>query len=232
VALVYSAVGASVALSLAWEVAELTPNPHSAAQLAAFVIPAFASLPETFGEAIGVFGWVDTLMPKPAYAIWGLAEVALVATALMVGRRREVRLLELLIFAAGGIVVLLTALVVLPTGAAAQGRYMLPVLVVIPLFAGEVLWCNRARARAAWANQVAIVLVAVAGSIQFVALYTNAHRFAVGLSGPWWFLGTAEWQPPLGWAIWMVLALVGAGCIASSAWVIGRVGLPGVRAAR
>jgi hypothetical protein len=40
---------------------------------------------------------------------------------------------------------------------------------------------------------------------------------AVGTDGPVLFPGDAQWSPPLGWAPWIVLAVVGAGCLAAAA---------------
>ena len=37
----------------------------------------------------------------------------------------------------------------------------------------------------------------------------NARREAVGIDGPWWPFGAAQWSPPLGWTPWVVLAAVG-----------------------
>jgi len=47
-------------------------------------------------------------------------------------------------------------------------------------------------------------------ALQFVALYLNSRRYAVGTKGPVWFLSDAQWQPLLGWVPWLVFGLVGA----------------------
>ena len=90
----------------------------------------------------------------------------------------------------------------LRTGYGAQGRHVLPALVLPPLYAGEVL---RGR-RLAWLPVAAGVLWAVG---QGVAWITNARRAAVGTDGSYWFFGDAQWSPPLGWWPWAVLAAAG-----------------------
>ena len=107
------------------------------------------------------------------------------------------------------VVALLMTLVVsvfqLRTGYGAQGRHVLPVLVLVPLCAGEIL--RRRPQGLGW-------LLPAAGGLwaggQAVAWLANARRAAVGTDGSWWFFGAAEWSPPGGWWPWAVLAAAGA----------------------
>jgi len=210
---------AAVALNIGWQLA-VTPTSRPVSQVLGFIPAAVLSLPETFGEAIGVFGWDDTLMPRPAYAAFGFALVALLSTALFVGRRREVRVLELALVVVTGLIVALTAAVILPTGFTAQGRYMLPALMVLPLLAGEIVHLNRGRLGEAWSGAMVIGLVGVTALVQMVAWYAAAHRFAVGTGGPWLFFASARWEPPWGWWPWTSLAGLGTVALLISA-IIG-----------
>ncbi len=71
-------VGAAMLLGLAWQLVGAPPQPRSPSELLAFLGPSLVAIPETFGEVIGVFGWQNTLMPRAAYAIWGIAEITVV----------------------------------------------------------------------------------------------------------------------------------------------------------
>jgi hypothetical protein len=43
--------------------------------------------------------------------------------------------------------------------------------------------------------------------------YVNAKRYAVGGSGPEWFLGRAAWSPPAGWWTWLAAVLLAGACL-------------------
>src|SRR5205823_2271597 len=104
--------------------------------------------------------------------------------------------------------VLLHAFVLRPIGWALQGRHVLPLFVVAPLIAGEIAARRTAalhRSRRAW-----VAAIAAVAAVQLVALYSDAHRSAVGVTGSWLFPLTAEWSPPSGWLLVLALGLCGA----------------------
>jgi hypothetical protein len=208
------AIGATA--NLVWQVAVLAPGARSISEVLSFIGPSIGALPETFGEAIGVFGWQDTLMPRPVYGVWGLALIALIAAALLVGRLREIRTVELVLLASGALTVALSAFAVMPTGFAIQGRYMLPALITVPFLSGEVMHRNRNKAKGSWASGLVVVLAACVALVQLAGWYSNAHRYAVGRDGPWLFLTSAQWQPRLGWPLLLAVATAGAACIIAS----------------
>lgn len=220
-AAVLTVVAVGVAMNIGWQAVVTRPSPQHLADLLSFLGPAIASVPETLGEAIGVFGWDDTLMPRPLYGAWGFSIVALLAAALLLGKLREVRVLEFLLLGSAALIVGLTAFAVLPTGFAAQGRYVLPTLMVLILFAGEVVHRNRKGRGGRRMQAVMLPLAIVAATVQLAAWYTSAHRYSVGTSGPWFFFPSSQWQPPLGWVLWTVVATVGAVAIALSAALPG-----------
>lgn len=196
--------------NLAWQLTVLPPTARTLTATIAFLGPSILSIPETIGEAIGVFGWQDTLMPRPWYAVWGLLVVALIAAALTRGRRAELRRLEAILLGVAFLMLLVPAVVLLPTGYAVQGRYLLPALSAVPLVAGEMVRRSEAGGASRSTNLLMAAAAVGVGAVQFVAWYSNAHRYAVGLTGRWLFLADAQWQPPLGWAPWLMLALAGA----------------------
>jgi len=184
---------------------DLTPVRASLAE-------ALAQLPRLQMEQIGVFNHLEFAMPWWTYDLWCALAVALVATALVVSTQRQRLLLLASIVAVLAVPVLLIAATMRHTGFGAQGRYVLPFSIVVPLLAGEILVRRYERLRALDAHRLFLPFAAAAGFVQFVAWWTNARRFAVGVGGPQWFLSSAEWSPPWGWTLWLTLAAAG-GCL-------------------
>ena len=214
------AVGVGMASSLVWEIA-VQPHPVRRVGTAVRDIPGEVRLlPIILDEAIGVFGWLDTRMSRPAYLLWKALLVGLIAAALVVARRRQ-RLVVTALVLAGAAVTVAVAVLNRPTGFGAQGRYVLPFLVVVPLVAGEVLFGRRHR-RAFRPSWLPLTVAATVAVVHADAWYTNARRYAVGLPGPHNFLGRAAWAPPLGWVCWMVV--VGLGLV-----VLVLAGMTGLR---
>jgi hypothetical protein len=207
---------AAMILGLGWQLLAFPPEPHPASQLAAFLGPSLTAIPEAFGEVIGVFGWQDILMPRAAYAVWGLALVALIAPALLRGRRRERLSLDLSILSFFAVVVAISAVVELPTGFAVQGRHVLPIAMALPLISGEILYRNATRIGPRSVARIGALVGVPAALVQFVGWYSSAHRYAVGLGGPWLFLGRADWTPAGGWVLWVAIAAAGATLVATS----------------
>jgi hypothetical protein len=58
----------------------------------------------------------------------------------------------------------------------------------------------------------------LAALVQGVAWYANARYAAVGVDGPWNFIGEAQWSPPWGWEPWL-------GLVAAGAAIYGSVGM-------
>jgi hypothetical protein len=170
-------------------------------------------------EQIGVFDYLEVVMPWWAYDLWRGLAVALVVTALLVSTRQQRLLLLTSITAVLAVPVLLVAATMRHTGFGAQGRYVLAFSIVVPLLAGEILCRRYERLRALDAHRLFLPFAATAGFVQFVAWWTNARRFAVGVGGPQWFLSSAEWIPPGGWARWLTLAAA-AVCLLVAAAIV------------
>ncbi len=213
---------AAAAMNLGWAFFFFPPAAHSASELAGFLLPSLASVPEAVGEAIGVFGWQDTLMPRLMYGVWGIAWIMLMAPALLRGTLRERRTLDALVLGAGAAIVLVSALVVIPVGFAVQGRHILPIFLALPLVAGEVLYRNRDRVGPPTLAWLAAVTGTLAALVQLSGWYANAHRYAVGTAGPWLFLGSADWNPVGGWATWFALAAGGSALLVFAAFAAYR----------
>ncbi|MBD0330082.1 MAG: DUF2142 domain-containing protein [Thermoleophilia bacterium] len=174
-------------------------------------------LPRTFNEQVGVFGWLDTIMPKVFYPAWHAMVAGLVVVALITARRRERWVLAGAVVAVLGVTAVASATLVAATNQDVQGRHVLPLAVVVPLLAGELVYRNRARLALVDLGALFSWFAALAAVMHAVGWYANAYRQSVGTSGPRYFLPHAEWSPPLGWATWLVLAFAGAALLAASA---------------
>lgn len=209
------AAGAAVALGmiagLGWQIAAQPRTPGSITEFAREVGPTLSHLWGVYREAVGSFGSLDTPLPLPVPLVWGLLIAALLAGAAGVSGPRRRRSLALL--CAG----LLTAVIVVlvtssRTGFQPQGRWVLPLLVLVPLAAGELLFRHQRRLPETRARSLLLGTAAVTAVSHAVAWWTNAHRFATGTDGPWFFIPHAEWTPPGGWPLWTLIGLAGATC--------------------
>jgi len=205
-----AAVVAAVALSVAWELAVAPHGRLDPSALTAALAPSVKDLRRVFGEVIGVFGWLDSPAPFVVYVLWWVALLALVAIALMAGQSRQRLVLALLAVGTVGLTVAIAVANLAQTGFGMQGRYVLPMAVGVPLFAGEVIVRNPGRWRVPVDRWLAPFFV-LAGGLHAMAWYANARRSALGTDGSWLFMGSSEWSPSTGWyplALLVVLAVV------------------------
>ena len=213
-----AAVAGAVVASVSWEVA-VQPHPRRSLRAAVRGLRGeLEDLPAVLDQAIGVFGWLDTRMPTVAYRTWKVLLLALVVAAFLVaGRRHRLVVCGL----AGGSVVVTVVVATLnrATGFGVQARYVLPFVVVVPLAAGEVLLANRRRVPPRLSRWLPLAFVAPAAAVHLLGWYGNARRYAVGVPGPWSFVGRAEWSPPLGWWPWVAVTVAAAAALVVAAVV-------------
>lgn len=169
-------------------------------------------------ESVGWFGWLDVRPPYGVNLVWFAAAAALLVTALVRGDRRD-RLVLLGVIVVALVVCYVTySRIFFPLDAGLQGRHILPIFAVVPVWSGVVVAERVSPQALAWAGRVAAVVLP---SVVLAGLGLNAKRYAVGLgpsSGPAWFVPAAEWSPPLGWSVWLVLAIAGCALLGWS-WV-------------
>lgn len=207
----------AAAATVGWDLAVL-PAPAGGTDLGGGIPRAFAALPELMRQAVGVFGWLDTAMPALAYAAWRLMLVGLVLLALLVGRRRDRMILLLSI---GGVVtatVGLALFAVYPTNFGTQARYTLPLALIVPVLAGEIVARERHRLTGLLPRSLPLAVSVTAAAVHLVGFWSNGRRNSVGTDGPVFFLGHSQWVPPGGWVPWMLLAGAGTVALAAALW--------------
>jgi uncharacterized membrane protein len=163
-----------------------------------------------FQQMIGVFGWLDTPAPFEVYSIWILLVGSILMWTVATQRGKALRFALTLL----GVLIVLPAMIqavyISSGGWIWQGRYALPLFVILMVGAGAVL-AERFDSLADRTARILIALSVVAWSVgQLLSFGTALHRYAVGSDGSWPDLlrGLAEWVPPTG--IIPSLAIFGA----------------------
>lgn len=171
----------------------------------------------TLMQTFGILGWTE--FPLPAVvpimtAVWG--GVILVAFAVSGKRAERYGMLGLLAFSIGFPAVLSSYMW---SGVGWQGRYALPLTLGIPIL-GCYLLALRLSSTHAGTNMVRIwtrtAVVAVL-ACNLYAFVVNYPRYSAGW-GRRWHLSEYTWQPPLGFAIWLIAFLAGLVLLAYATW--------------
>ncbi len=220
-----TAVVGGILLNRVWEYLYGPRMTFDLTPLGGSLLEGVAQLPSVFRQQMGMFNYLEFELPQLAYALWASLAVSLVVTALVIGSKRQRIALFVTVAACLALPVILVAGSMRHTGFGLQGRYVLPFSLVVPLLSGEILVSQHQRLQALKADHLFLPFAIGAALVQFVAWWKNAYRFAVGLTGPYWFLGSAEWSPPSGWWPWLILAAAGATLLLATApidWLLTR----------
>lgn len=178
--------------------------------------------PRYLEEAVGVTGWLDTRMSGVFYLAWTGVAVALLVGALVAGGRTDRWRLGVLAAGGLGVPAWLEVRNANETGFITQGRYLLPVLAGIALFAAFVLeerGLDARRSRSAVRLATVVLL-----PIHLVCLVHTMARWQrglpeVGVRGladldP--FAG--DWQPVVGSLLPLVLHVAGLLVVGVLCW--------------
>ena len=204
-----------------WDLAEPAARRRGRAGYRDALAQSLHDLDDIARHAVGNFGALDTTAARLAPRRVGARRGGLFVLAAVRGSWRERAGLAACAVVALGLT-LAVSVFQLRTGYGAQGRHVLPVLVLVPLWAGEVL--RRRPAGLGWLPAAAGVLWATG---QAVAWLASARRGAVGTDGSWWFFGDAEWSPPGSWWPWAVMAAAGAALgLAAAVAAVAELGEP------
>jgi hypothetical protein len=205
----------AVALNLVWEGLYGTHLSPETTQLHAGLVAGAHEWWRALPELVGKFGYLEVKLPLMIPIVWFGLVLALVAAAGAAADSRERVLLTALVATGLAGPVVFYALLIRPTGGGLQGRHVLPILVAVPLLAGEMLNRHRARANALLLQSLTLAVPAAVAVMQAIAWYVNAKRYAVGDSGPEWFLSRAAWAPQGGWWTWLGAIVLASVCIAA-----------------
>jgi Predicted membrane protein (DUF2142) len=171
-------------------------------------------LHEMFREAVGVFGYRTIRMPFVFYWMWWLLTFVVVIGAVLLGERRE-RMVVVGVTILGFVFpVLFYAWVYRFSGFGLQGRYMLPLLTLIPLVGGEVIQGARHRLSARASRSLLTGALAAIAAVELAAWWTSASA-AAAPKPHLWFIAHATWKPPLGWWPWAGMAILGSAALAA-----------------
>lgn len=210
---------ASVGLNRLWEAlysssptVSLEPFPDS-------VVHGFRQLPLFFQGQVAGLGYLEFHLPSLVLSAWWALLFVLLGAAALVGRRRERWALSLGLGGAILLPVAFYALLYQHSGFGLQGRYLLPLAVMIPLAAGEIVRRNPEGVAHTTLAGAARWVALVAASVHVFAWYWNARRYAVGADGPLLFLGRSEWTPAIGWPAAFALLAAGAVGLAAAGWM-------------
>jgi len=197
-----------VVLSRLWERAYGSHLRIDPAGLSAQLGSALERVPVIVLENVGVFGALDTALPDGVRITWVAALGVLIALALLAGTWWERVVLAATVLGNLAVIFAFSVILVVGTTFDVQGRHILPLAVMVPLLAGEILarrgerlpaWLvGRDGRRGAWAFAA---LACGVGLFQLFAWYWNARRQGVGTLGKYRFFERAEWYPPGGWQL-------------------------------
>jgi hypothetical protein len=170
-------------------------------------------------DSVGVFGSLTVRLPTPVYWVWWIVTLALCISAfVLTDRRGRVAILSTALIAFG-FPLLFWALIYRQSGFGLQGRYVLPVLTIAPVLAGELIG-RTGRTIGVMGRGLLRGTVALLAALELVAWWVSA-RVAAGGAGSIWFQSHASWRPPLGWWPWTASGIAGAAVLLIAAIVEG-----------
>jgi len=210
-----AAIAVAIGSNLAWERAYGPDATAGFANLRAVLDDAVGEWWRASSELIGKFSYLEFRLPPIAYVAWFAAGLALAALALRTGDRRERAALAAALAAALLLPMLMWVYVIRQTGFGLQGRHVLPLLVAVPLIAGDVLRAHAAEIGDRARRALLVGIPVTAAAVHLLAFYWNGRRSAVGVDGPLLFFTDASWSPPLGWLPWLGAAALGAAALAA-----------------
>ena len=204
------AIVAAIVGNLVWEAAYSPSTEVGFTPLRTAFGSGWRQLDDVLIQSVGEFGYLQVKLPAVGYVVWGLLAAGLLVLALRVADDRRRWALAAAVAACGAFPVLFYGGVMRHVGNLLQGRHVLPLLIIVVLLAGEIVY-RRADRIPPRADALLLAAVAVpAAAVQALAWWANSRRWAVGPDGSWWFLGDAAWSPPGGWGLWLAVVALAA----------------------
>ncbi len=160
---------------------------------------------------IGLFGWIDTPLPATSIVLWGGAMLAFTVTGLVFGRGH--RRWAVLVLSAAVVFVppVVQGIAVTEAGYIWQARYILALVACMVIASGIAIGDAFPRSLAnGRVRLLAVVLLVALAIMQVHASVWALKRYVVGDGFGWrTMLTTPQWQPPLGWPVWVGILAVG-----------------------
>jgi hypothetical protein len=165
-------------------------------------------VPNQVRQVVGLFGWNDTPMPQMVYPVALVLLSMAVVGGLWLARRREravvVGLMAVVVALHMGLAIFVEAQI----GFGMQARYLLPLVVGLPILAVDILEVRRLRLPLLLDRYGLVVVFVGSALIHLVALTANVHRYAVGGQQGWLPPWDALWVPDGGLGPWFTLAFL------------------------
>src|ERR1035437_1121140 len=192
-------------LSLAWELV-FQPTSLTRSLPDSLILHTLYAIPNGFAESIAAFGWDNILVRKPVYLWWGVMLLMVIALALRHSTYKEMKTLDLVILGCGLIIISTSIAIEVSTGWSLQGRYILPFIVLLPLWSGEILY----RHNFVWKKGLREFIFISIALIQCVGLYSNGWSYA-HFGNSFFFFLQPTWSPAFGWLPWISLVSLTCG---------------------
>jgi hypothetical protein len=202
---------AAVGLSLVW--GEAVGSLHSSLSFASpgrALALGLHQLGLTLRGAVGVFGSLAVPLPSTMLALWWALVVGLLVAALWMGTPRERTVLALTTLVALAFPIVFFAFSYRLSGFGLQGRYLMPMLALIPMASCSVL---SQRAPRAAPDPLILALLAGVGLFQLISWRVDARHWAtanLANSFTAWTPPTT-WGPLFGACVLALVAFVAAG---------------------
>lgn len=150
-------------------------------------------------EMVGVFGWLDTESPVETYALWALLMGGLLLGSFAFLRGRRLAFVAALVTALILLPALVQAAFIMTGGWIWQGRYALPLLVLVLIAAGSLLASRFEKLPQFSKARIAGFVCAAWAFTQGLTFISTINRYATGSEGSWLrMLVAPDWAPPGG----------------------------------
>jgi hypothetical protein len=151
-----------------------------------------------FNRSLDYLHYRDVWMPWVVYGAWGLVVTTMWFIALAFSKRRDTVILVCFTVVAVGLPIVSRGLAFPDIGNVWRGRYALPLLAGIPIFAGAItVRPNKQRAERSMRGFRNFGVVVIA-TVQLIVFFITLRRFTVGTNGsmnPFGFLLDPTWAP-------------------------------------
>lgn len=147
-------------------------------------------------QLVGVFGWLDTALPRWVYLGWAALLILLLIAFLITAGPRGIAALTVLLVAVVGLPAAIEASQQNLLGFVWQGRYTMPLAVGVPLLLAFGIDLGWSRIAARLKRVTTTVLVLVVAAAQVTAFWVDLRRYTVGV-GHGGGVFRVEWSPPV-----------------------------------